>query len=498
MSERRVFLAALLSVLFLSIYAQMIGRAPSAPRHQSTTPIVAAPLHQEHLQTELLSQEEVIEIGSPDLRLEIGQSSGAIRRVALTRFTTPKQKITSFSGTLPLVRIQLGESPAKWKLVSQTAHSATFEHGDYYILYAVNQRIQLVNIELKTKNDTDKIQMTLDSSWTKADDIDDRNNPLEAISSYKSGDKQSYKRYRQESSHERIVPRGTSTLTLSERYFCASITPSAAAQASIIPAPAGTIASRLVFTRTGSGAVAAIYFGPRDFFYMKKAGLGEAIQIGTLGQIGLILLAFLTWMAGVTHNYGVAIILLSTAVTCATAPFTLMGFRSMKKMQELKPRIDKIMAQHKGDSARANREVFALYKEHRVSPLGGCLPMLLQMPIFIALFQAISHFVGLRGQRFLWAADLSLPDQLVKLPVNLPILGEYFNLLPIIMAVVMYFQTKASQGASGSEKNPMSATFSGPIMPIMFGVMFYHFSSGLVLYWLTNSLLSIVWFRLAK
>ena len=168
-------------------------------------------------------------------------------------------------------------------------------------------------------------------------------------------------------------------------------------------------------------------------------------------------------------------------------------------MQELKPDVDKIMAKHKDDPKKANREVLGLYKTHKVSPLGGCLPMLLQMPIFLALFQAISHFVELRGKSFLWITDLSLPDRVARLPVPVPLLGSDLNILPIIMAAAMYLQTKVSQqsmatGGTTSSVNVMS----GPLMSVMFGLMFYHFPSGLVLYWLTNSLMAMLWYKLAS
>jgi YidC/Oxa1 family membrane protein insertase len=161
--------------------------------------------------------------------------------------------------------------------------------------------------------------------------------------------------------------------------------------------------------------------------------------------------------------------------------------------------IDRLMAAHKNDSPRGNKEVFALYKQHRVNPLSGCLPMLLQMPIFIALFQAISHFIELRGRSFLWIRDLSLPDRLAKLPVSLPLLGGDLNILPLVMAAAMYIQTKTSQGGMASDQtNPTAKMMSGPTMSIVFGLMFYQFPSGLVLYWLTNSLMSMVWYRLVK
>ncbi|MDP3703662.1 MAG: membrane protein insertase YidC, partial [Candidatus Omnitrophota bacterium] len=218
-----------------------------------------------------------------------------------------------------------------------------------------------------------------------------------------------------------------------------------------------------------------------------------------LGQVGLILLSLLNWIAKLTHNYGVAVILFSALITGAMSPFTLISFKSMKKMQELKPQMDRIMAKHKDKPQEGNKEVFALYREHRVSPLSSCLPMLLQMPIFLALFQAISHYVELRGKEFLWVQDLSLPDRVARLPFSIPLLGSDINLLPILMALAMFVQQRESQkNMPSASTNPSMQLMSGPLMAVMFGVMFYQVPSGLVLYWLTNSLMSLVWYRFAK
>jgi len=268
---------------------------------------------------------------------------------------------------------------------------------------------------------------------------------------------------------------------------------------SLVPFEDGVIVAESLVTQQAAQPTtykATVYIGPRDYFYMNKAGFGDAFPIGIMGQIGLLLLMSLSWIAKVTRNYGVAIILFSGLITALMAPFTIMGFRSMKKLQELKPKIDRIMQQHKNDKAKANQAIFALYREHRVNPLSGCLPMLLQMPIFIAMFQAISHFIELRGKEFLWVSDLSMPDRLAKLPISIPFIGDYLNLLPLVMAVAMYFQTKMSQqSTAAAESNPTMKMMSGPIMPVMFGVMFYQFPSGLVLYWLTNSVISLILYK---
>jgi len=313
-----------------------------------------------------------------------------------------------------------------------------------------------------------------------------------------------YLRYMGTQRAEKHVPRGTSFSTLSERYFCQALrTDAEQAQVTLIPTPQETIGAVVSISGAGgstlSGFSTELYLGPRDYASLRRAGFQEAMPLGLLGRIGLVLLMALSWIAKVVHNYGVGIIVFSVLITCLLAPFTLLSFKSMKKMQELKPQMDAIMAKYKGDPQRANREVFSLYKQHKVSPVSGCLPMLLQFPVLIALFRGISHYIELRGQSFLWIADLSLPDRVAQLPFSLPLLGNELNALPIIMAGAMFLQTRASQKQmAGSASNPMAKMMSGPMMSVIFGVMFYQFPSGLVLYWLTNSIMSMVWYRIAR
>jgi YidC/Oxa1 family membrane protein insertase len=164
----------------------------------------------------------------------------------------------------------------------------------------------------------------------------------------------------------------------------------------------------------------------------------------------------------------------------------------MKKLQELQPKLEQIKQKHAKDPQKVNQAMLELFREHKVSPLGGCLPMLLQLPIFFALWSAITHVIELRGEKFLWIKDLSLPDRLAKLPGGIDL-----NILPILVAIVMYLQTKSSQ-SSLAPQSPNMKLLQGPFMPILFGVMFYGVPSGLVLYWFTNSVFSLAIYRLAK
>ena len=158
----------------------------------------------------------------------------------------------------------------------------------------------------------------------------------------------------------------------------------------------------------------------------------------------------------------------------------------MKKMQELQPKMKALQEKYKNDKEKLNKATMELYREEKVNPLSGCLPLLVQSPVFIALYQALSHTISLRGQPFvLWMKDLSQPDALFQMPFSLPFLGADFNVLPILMSVAMYFQTKLTptSGAGGQ----MAAM--NTMMPLIMIFIFYNMPSGLVLYWLINTLM---------
>jgi YidC/Oxa1 family membrane protein insertase len=140
---------------------------------------------------------------------------------------------------------------------------------------------------------------------------------------------------------------------------------------------------------------------------------------------------------------------------------------------------------HKKDPQKLNQEMMKLYKEHGVNPVGGCFPMLLQMPVFIALFQVLSRTIELRRAPFmLWIQDLSSPDVIARLPFSLPFIGDSLSLLPILMGVAMFVQQKMQT------TDPKQAAMTY-MLPVVFTVLFFRFPSGLVLYWLVNNILTI-------
>jgi len=240
------------------------------------------------------------------------------------------------------------------------------------------------------------------------------------------------------------------------------------------------------------GHLYRIYLGPQDLKTLDsiKPEWSAIIYFGVFDFIAQLLLQLLGFFYSLVHNWGWAIIILSLAVYLLLFPLSLKQMRSMKEMQLLQPKIDALRKELKDNPQRLNKEIMELYKEHKVNPLGGCLPLLLQMPIFFALYQALIRSVALRGAHFLWIKDLSSPDQLFTFKNSIPLLGNQVNILPILMAIGMFVQQKISMvkatGEAAQQQKIMSI-----IMPIMFGVIFYQMPSGLVLYWFVNSILML-------
>lgn len=167
--------------------------------------------------------------------------------------------------------------------------------------------------------------------------------------------------------------------------------------------------------------------------------------------------------------------------------------RSMKEMQILQPKIKDLQNTYKDNSQKLNRAIMELYREHKVNPFGGCLPMLLQIPIFFALYQVLSRAIALKGARFLWIKDLSAPDRLFTLPQSLPIIGSEINILPILMMVGMFLQQKKSLMQAATKEQVEQQKIMLFLFPLIFGFIFYHMPSGLVLYWFVNSTLTLIY-----
>lgn len=207
----------------------------------------------------------------------------------------------------------------------------------------------------------------------------------------------------------------------------------------------------------------------------------------TFRFISLLILPVLEFLYGLIPNYGLVIIVFSLFIKILVHPLTKKSYSSMKEMQTIQPLMAEIREKYKDDAQRMNKEMMKLYKEHGVNPFGGCLPLLLQMPLLIALFIVFRSTIQLRGAMFIpgWITDLSRPDTLFLLPFSLPLYGNEFNILPILMALTMIFQSKMSM------QDPKQKAMIY-LMPIFMLLIFNRFPSGLNLYYTMFNLLTII------
>jgi len=218
-----------------------------------------------------------------------------------------------------------------------------------------------------------------------------------------------------------------------------------------------------------------MYNGPKLLANLEQFGRDaeKGIDYGWFGIIARPLMQFLNLTNRYTHNYGIDIIILTILIKIVFWPLTHKSYKSMADMQKVQPFMQKLREKYKDDKERLNREMMQLYKQHKVNPLGGCLPMILQIPVFFALYEALLNAVEIRHAPFFWwIQDLSAKDP--------------YYITPIIMGLTMLIQQKMTPSTGDPKMAKMML-----IMPVVFTFMFLNFPSGLVIYWLVNNILSI-------
>lgn len=228
------------------------------------------------------------------------------------------------------------------------------------------------------------------------------------------------------------------------------------------------------------------YVGPRNYDLLSKYDLSfeKIINLGFFGLIAHPLLVALNFFHNYLGNYGFAIVLLTICIKAVFWPLTQKSYSSMKDMQKLQPQMQKLRSKYGKDKQKLNQEMMSLYKENRVNPFGGCLPMLVQIPVFFALYKVLLDAIELRHAPFIfWITDLSAPDTLISDALNL---GFVLGPLPLIMGFTMFLQQKMAP----TNMDPTQAKIM-LFMPVFFTFIFLSFPSGLVVYWLVNNILTI-------
>ncbi|MGE0086315.1 MAG: membrane protein insertase YidC [Desulfococcaceae bacterium] len=234
-----------------------------------------------------------------------------------------------------------------------------------------------------------------------------------------------------------------------------------------------------------------LYFGPKSLKILKSLhnGLDRLVHFGMFDILAKPCLWLMNEIYDFIPNYGVAIILLTLLIKIALWPLGNKSYKSMNEMKRIQPLMADIREKYKDDKRKMNEELMNLYKIYKVNPMGGCLPMVLQIPVFFALYRMLYEAIELRHAPFFgWITDLSAPDRLFSFGFSIPFMDPPYGIpvLTIIMGATMLLQQKMSPppGDPGQARMMM-------FMPVIFTVIFINFSSGLVLYWLINNILSI-------
>ena len=234
-----------------------------------------------------------------------------------------------------------------------------------------------------------------------------------------------------------------------------------------------------------------LFFGPKSMSVLKSVDydLVKAVNFGMFDILAKPCVWIMDFIYNYIPNYGVAIIILTILSKVLLWPLGNKSYKSMAQMKKIQPLMAEIKEKYKDDKKKMNEEMMGLYKTYKVNPLGGCLPMVVQIPVFFALYRMLYEAIELRhAPFFLWINDLSAPDRLFRFDFSIPFMQPPYGIpvLTIIMGVTMFIQQKMSPPAGDPTQAKMMM-----MMPIVFTVIFINFSSGLVLYWLVNNIISV-------
>jgi YidC/Oxa1 family membrane protein insertase len=250
---------------------------------------------------------------------------------------------------------------------------------------------------------------------------------------------------------------------------------------SIVSSPQFTVNPGRSFTTTQR-----LFVGPKDIDVLKQQGnsLEQSLDLGWFTVLAKPLMYTLKFFYRYVGNYGIAIIIITVILKALFFPLTHKSYKSMKGMQKIQPEMAKLREKYKDDRDAMNKAVMELYREHKVNPMGGCLPMVVQIPVFFALYKSLMFSIELRHAPFLlWITDLAGPDNLFGELLHIPfVIGP----LPLLMGASMFVQQKMTP----SQMDPMQQKMM-LALPVVFTFMFLSFPSGLVLYWLVNNVLTI-------
>lgn len=514
--EKRTLLAVVLSLLVLYVYSAMTP-SPSAPPKKSQ--LIESEEFTENqgtfrgadrvvdLQPEVVPEgvsEKISTLETPQLLLKFSNLGGDL--VSAT--------IKQYQYTLPVSRILSidGYENAGFQLTkidhTEVVYSLTTPELNVQKIYLIGKGSNLIQAYIKIENTSDmskQKEISINALRVDTSSLDNSADRDKSLFEYSVALENNIFRkgsaFKFSSKEKKEGPGPVRWVGFRDRYFCVVVAPEFdLTRYNIEYLDPSRLAINLAtnqFVLNSNDSIdfqSSIYIGPQSPALMNEEmrGIISFSGFGLFDWTAKLFYRFMLALNKVVPNWGLCILLMSVVIYLAMYPLTAKGMSSMRRMQELQPKIAQIREQHKSNPQRMNKEIMEIYKENRINPFGGCLPFLLQMPVFIGLYQVLWRSVELKGASFLWIKDLAEPDRLFLLPFEIPFLGNEINILPVIMMVVMFFQQKFSS-RNITTLDPAQATqqkLMGTILPIFLGVIFYKFASGLCLYFTVFYVLS--------
>jgi len=461
--------------------------------------------------------EKMVTLENDDVKLELTTWGAAVKKVTLKKYAKACGEVSKDN---PAVEMDFSESPlgsdgavVAYEVVSQDGVSAVFVNGsakrkialgaDYRITFEDEGMAGSLSLGSMRMGDSKNDLLSVDSKAIDAGKgkpkvihHDDDDSPLKAylaggISGGCSGSKSAA------GMPDRVTveyPGAQSWVAVKNRFFVTALVSCTGGNSGFSATIARDTASSNYKPESVTAVVnfkgdyakrdSVFYVGPKKQALLWDLGMKDVMEFGMWRWLCYPLVWVLNLFNGWIPNFGIAIILLTILVRIVFWPLTHKSTVGMKRMQELQPKMKEIQAKFKDNPQRLQQETWAMYREAKVNPMSSCLPMLIQIPVFIALFNVLRSAVELRYAPFLWIADLSEPEALFA--SWFPFGG--LNILPILMAVSTALQSAFTPSTGDKSQQKMMMIF----MPAMMLVMFYSFPSALSLYWFLSNLFSIV------
>lgn len=504
--EKRTIAAIVLSVVVLFVYSQVISRMyPTANKGdtaQQAIPLVSSLSSPASLQPELargISHEdtitpvlapEYIDLENNLIKVSIANPGGYIHKIWFKKYNT---YLFAQDLLLPSEEASyiFGANQQKTNEVT-----LSFKNGEKEIKksYFLSNDSYIIELEQETRNYNGQAPRE-SPVWLTANIIHQspQDDGFWQLAVFRSN-----KTQRKDLSGLKtgvVFSNGFDWAGLRDRYFAFMVKPPTQVENVSVNLIGKDPQVKINIISGNSSGKTIIYAGPQEAGALAKAGhdFDSILYFGPFDAISQILLSVLKLIFKIVHNWGVAVLLFGVFIFFILYPLSIKQMRSMREMQILQPKIKELQERYKTDAQKLNKETMALYKEHKVNPLSGCLPLVLQIPIFFALYQALMRFVELRGASFLWIKDLSQPDRIITLSNRLPLIGSDINLLPILMVFSTFIQQKMSSATMSTGVAAEQQKIMLFMMPILFGFIFYSMPAALVLYWLVYGILTSVY-----